>query len=99
MHTLKAIFGGFLLLGVCLLLGRWIGGAAATVVAPLLRAWIHFPRAPEQFEWDAWEVGDTTQFLVDQGEQGVEFVAVTPRHTRNNWVTSLGGLCSTGVLW
>jgi hypothetical protein len=33
MHTLKVIFGGFLLLGVCLLLGRWIGGAAATVVA------------------------------------------------------------------
>ncbi|MFY9531981.1 MAG: hypothetical protein WBC04_18195 [Candidatus Acidiferrales bacterium] len=27
------MFGGFLLLAVCLLLGRWIGGAAATVVA------------------------------------------------------------------
>ena len=31
MHTLKVIFGGVLLLGVCLLVGRWIGGAAATV--------------------------------------------------------------------
>jgi len=29
MHTLRIIIGGFLLLGVCLLLGRWIGGAAA----------------------------------------------------------------------
>jgi hypothetical protein len=33
MHSLKVIFGRFLLLGVCLLLGRWIGGAAATTVA------------------------------------------------------------------
>ncbi len=31
MHTLRIILGGFLLLGVCLLLGRWIGGAAAVV--------------------------------------------------------------------
>ena len=37
MHTLKVIFGGFLLLGVCLLLGRWIGGAATTVVATTIR--------------------------------------------------------------
>jgi len=37
MHTLKAIFGGFLLLGVCLLVGRWIGGAAATVVATTIK--------------------------------------------------------------
>ena len=37
MHTLKVIFGGFLLLGVCLLLGRWIGGAAATVVATTIK--------------------------------------------------------------
>jgi hypothetical protein len=33
MHTLKVIFGGILFLKVCLLLGRWIGGAAAKVVA------------------------------------------------------------------
>jgi hypothetical protein len=37
MHTLKVIFGGFLLLGVCLLLGRWIGGAAATLVATTIK--------------------------------------------------------------
>ncbi len=37
MHTLKVIFGGFLLLGVCLLLGRWIGGPAATVVATTIK--------------------------------------------------------------
>ena len=40
MHTLKVIFGGFLLLGVCLLLGRWIGGAAATVVAATIKYFI-----------------------------------------------------------
>src|SRR5437762_11933789 len=33
---------------------------------------------------------------VDQREQGVECLAVTPRHTCNNCVTSLGGSCSTG---
>jgi len=37
MHTLKVIFGGFLLLGVCLLLGRWISGATATVVATTIK--------------------------------------------------------------
>jgi hypothetical protein len=37
MHTLKVIFGGFLLLGVCLLLGRWIGGAAVTVFATAIK--------------------------------------------------------------
>jgi hypothetical protein len=36
MHTLKVILGGFLLLAVCPLLGRWIGGAAATWLAPQL---------------------------------------------------------------
>ena len=40
MHTLKVIFGGFLLLGVCLLLGRWIGGAATTVVATTIKYFI-----------------------------------------------------------
>ena len=40
MHTLKVIFGGILLLGVCLLLGRWIGGAAATVVATTIKYFI-----------------------------------------------------------
>ena len=40
MHTLKVIFGGFLLLGVCLLLGRWIGDAAAAVVATTIKYFI-----------------------------------------------------------
>ena len=40
MHTLKAIFSGILLLGVCLLVGRWIGGAAATVVATTIKCFI-----------------------------------------------------------
>jgi len=33
MHTIKVIAGGFLLLGAFLLLGRWIGGGAASVLA------------------------------------------------------------------
>jgi hypothetical protein len=37
MHTLKVIFGGTLLLGICLLLGRWIGSAAAVVVATTVK--------------------------------------------------------------
>jgi hypothetical protein len=40
MHTLKVVFGGFLLLAVCLLLGRWIGGAAATVVATAIKCFL-----------------------------------------------------------
>jgi hypothetical protein len=40
MHTLKVIFGGFLLLGVCLLLGRWIGGATAMVVTSTIKYFI-----------------------------------------------------------
>jgi len=40
MHTLKVMFGGFLLLAVCLLLGRWIGGAAATVVATTIKCFL-----------------------------------------------------------
>jgi hypothetical protein len=58
MHTLKVIFGGILLLGVCLLVGRWIGGAAATVdattieyflvlwlVATLVNIWVGVSKA------------------------------------------------------
>jgi hypothetical protein len=40
MHTLKVMFGGFLLLTVCVLLGRWIGGAAATVVATTIKCFL-----------------------------------------------------------
>jgi hypothetical protein len=58
MHTLKVIFGGILLLGVCLLVGRWIGGAVATVdvttikyflvlwlVATLVNMWVGVSKA------------------------------------------------------
>jgi nitrate reductase gamma subunit len=37
MHTLKVIFGGLLLLGVCLLLGRRISGTAVTVFASTIK--------------------------------------------------------------
>jgi hypothetical protein len=41
MHTLKVIFGGILLLGVCLLVGRWIGGAVdATTIKYFLVLWL-----------------------------------------------------------
>jgi len=33
MHTIKVIAGGFLLLGIFLLLGRWIGGGASSALA------------------------------------------------------------------
>jgi hypothetical protein len=57
MHTLRIILGGFLLLGVCLLLGRWIGGAAAVVgvaiksflvlwlIATLINTWVGVSKA------------------------------------------------------
>ena len=58
MHTLRVIFGGILLLGVCLLVGRWIGGAVATVddttikyflvlwlVATLVNMWVGVSKA------------------------------------------------------
>jgi hypothetical protein len=40
MHTLKIIFGGFLLLGVCLLLGRWIGGVATGVMSVAVKCFL-----------------------------------------------------------
>ena len=40
MHTLKIIVGGLLLLGVCLRLGRWIGGAAAAVVGAAIKCFL-----------------------------------------------------------
>jgi len=33
MHTIKIIAGGFLLLGVFLLVGRWVGGATSSALA------------------------------------------------------------------
>jgi len=40
MHTLKILLGGFVFLGVCLLIGRWIGGAAGTAVKWFLVLWL-----------------------------------------------------------
>jgi hypothetical protein len=40
MHTLKVIIGGLLLLGVCLVIGRWTGGAAAGVVATAMKCFL-----------------------------------------------------------
>jgi hypothetical protein len=39
-HTLKIIFGGLLLLGVCVLLGRWIGGATANGAAAAIKCFL-----------------------------------------------------------
>jgi hypothetical protein len=33
MHTIKVIGGGFLLLGIFLLVGRWIGGGTSSALA------------------------------------------------------------------
>lgn len=40
MHTLKIILGGFLLLGVCFLAGRWIGVATTAVMKCFLVLWL-----------------------------------------------------------
>jgi putative effector of murein hydrolase LrgA (UPF0299 family) len=40
MHTLKIILGGFLLLAVCLLLGRWIAGTTHAVVAATIECFL-----------------------------------------------------------
>jgi hypothetical protein len=40
MHTLKVIIGGFLLLGACLLVGRWTGGTAAGAVATAMKCFL-----------------------------------------------------------
>lgn len=40
MHTLKIILSGFLLLGVCLLAGRWPGAATNTAMKCFLVLWL-----------------------------------------------------------
>jgi hypothetical protein len=40
MHTLKIILGGFLLLGVCFLLGRWIGGPDVPVTSLAMKCFL-----------------------------------------------------------
>jgi len=44
-HTIKVVVGGFLLLGLCLLIGRWIGGATpaaglATAAKVFILLWL-----------------------------------------------------------
>ena len=53
MHTLKAILGGFLLLAVCLLAGRWIGGIVSAMkcflvlwlIGTLINMWFGISKA------------------------------------------------------
>ena len=40
MHTLKILLAGFVLLCVCLLVGRWLGGASKTAVQAFLVLWL-----------------------------------------------------------
>jgi hypothetical protein len=40
MHTLKIILGGFLLLGVCFLAGRWVGAATSAAMKYFLALWL-----------------------------------------------------------
>jgi hypothetical protein len=40
MHTVKVIAGGFLLLGVFLLFGRWMGGGTSSALASAARYFI-----------------------------------------------------------
>lgn len=56
MHTLRVMLGGFLLLGLCLILGRWSGGTGAVrlashvfivlwFIATLLNLWMGVSKA------------------------------------------------------
>jgi len=38
MHTLKILLGGFLLLGLCLVVGCWLGGASNTAVSTAIKS-------------------------------------------------------------
>jgi hypothetical protein len=40
MHTIKVIAGGFILLGIFLLLGRWTGGGTSSALASAARYFI-----------------------------------------------------------
>jgi hypothetical protein len=40
MHTLKIILGGFILLGLCFIAGRWIGAAISTAMKCFLVLWL-----------------------------------------------------------
>jgi len=38
MHTLKILLAGFLLLGICFLVGRWLGGASNTAISTAIKS-------------------------------------------------------------
>jgi hypothetical protein len=40
MHTVKIIAGGFALLGLCLLVGRWAGGSIPTAARIFIPLWL-----------------------------------------------------------
>jgi small basic protein len=40
MHTLKILIAGFVLLGLCVLVGRWLGGASNTAVSTAIKSFI-----------------------------------------------------------
>ena len=40
MHTIMVILGGFLLLGICLIAGRWLGGAGAETMVTAAKVFI-----------------------------------------------------------
>jgi hypothetical protein len=40
MHTLKILIAGFVLLGLCILVGRWLGGASNSGVSTAIKSFI-----------------------------------------------------------
>jgi hypothetical protein len=42
MHTIVVMAGGFVLLGLCLLVGRWIGGTAPAAMAEAAKYFVPF---------------------------------------------------------
>ena len=40
MHTLKIVLAGVVLLGICMLVGRWIEGAAHTAVSTAIKSFL-----------------------------------------------------------
>lgn len=40
MHTLKILIAGFVLLGLCVLVGRWLGGASNTPISTAIKSFL-----------------------------------------------------------
>jgi len=40
MHTVKILLAGVVLLGICLLVGRWIGGGSRTVLSTAVKSFL-----------------------------------------------------------